>query len=172
MTATRLENIETEIPAETVAQIEGISASPAELGAAIGKAFGTLYAAMGQAGVAPVGAPRAIYTAWSPDEVRFTVAMPIAGPPGSQRDLDGFTIAQLPARPALRFTHRGPYRDIRSTYDQIEAWLRERGGITRPEDWARYSPMWEEYLNDPATTPESELLTHVFLSLRTARVPT
>jgi effector-binding domain-containing protein len=67
---------------------------------------------------------------------------------------------------ALRFVHHGPYRDVRNTYDRIEAWLRERGGIKTPADWARYSPMWEEYLNDPATTPESELITRIYLTLR------
>jgi hypothetical protein len=26
--------------------------------------------------------------------------------------------------------------------------------------------MWEEYLNDPAATPESELITRIYLTLR------
>jgi len=30
-------------------------------------------------------------------------------------------------------------------------------------DWARYTPMWEEYRNDPETTPEAELLTYIYL---------
>jgi AraC family transcriptional regulator len=168
MTATQLENMEVMVPATLVAQITGITCPPAELGSAIGKAFGRLYAAIGRASLMPSGAPRAIYTAWGPDAVTFTVAAPIASRPASPQHVEGVSIAELPARVALRFVHHGPYRDVRATYDQIEAWLRERGGIRTPEDWARYSPMWEEYLNDPATTPESELLTHIFLPLRAA----
>jgi effector-binding domain-containing protein len=30
-------------------------------------------------------------------------------------------------------------------------------------DWTRYMPMWEEYLNDPHTTSEAELVTHIYL---------
>ena len=165
MTVAQLESMEVLVPAALSAQVEGTS-TPAELGVAIGKAFGTLNAAIGRAGLVTCGAPRAIYTAWDPNEVRFTVAVPIDRSPTKQLDADGVRIAELPARVALRFVHRGPYRDIRATYDRIEAWLRERGGIKTPADWARYSPMWEEYLNDPTTTPEAELLTHVFLPLR------
>jgi AraC family transcriptional regulator len=165
MTTTQLESMEVQAPATLVAQIEGITAAPAELGAEIGKAFGRLFASIGQAGVTCIGAPRATYTAWGPDAVQFTVAAPIDRRPVEPMPANGATIAELPARTALRFVHRGPYRDIRATYEQIEAWLRERGGFKTAADWARYSPMWEEYLNDPSTTPESELLTHIFLPL-------
>ena len=55
---------------------------------------------------------------------------------------------------------------MRDTYDIIEAWLRARGAIKTTADRARYAPMWEEYLNDPATTPESELITRIYLTLR------
>ena len=128
-------------------------------------AFGTLYAAVGRAGLTPSGAPRAIYTAWGADEVGFAVAAPIDREPVTALDA-GVGTAKLPERVALRFVHRGPYREIKATYDQIESWLRERGGIKTPADWAHYCPMWEEYVNDPATTPESELVTNIFFSLR------
>lgn len=165
MTTTQIESMEVMVPSTLVAQLEGLTAKPEELGAAIGKAFGRLYAAIGRAGLAPSGPPQAIYTVWSPDEVRFTVAAPIERATATLLD-PGVSTATLPERTALRFVHRGPYRDIRTTYDQVESWLRERGGIRTPADWAHYSPMWEEYVNDPATTPESDLVTHIFLPLR------
>ncbi|HZI27629.1 MAG TPA: GyrI-like domain-containing protein [Gemmatimonadaceae bacterium] len=165
MTMTQMESTEVLVPATLVAQIEGLTTRPADIGAAVGKAFGTLYPTMGRAGLTPSGPPRVIYTGWGPDEVRFTVAAPIDGKPATPLDA-GVSTAKLPERVALRFVHRGPYRDIKATYDQIESWLRERGGITTPADWAHYSPMWEEYVNDPATTPESELVTNIFFSLR------
>ena len=38
-----------------------------------------------------------------------------------------------------------------------------KGPLQCEADWARYMPMWEEYLNDPQTTPEAELLTYIYL---------
>jgi effector-binding domain-containing protein len=165
MTMTQMESTEVLVPSTLVAQIEGLTAKPADIGAAVGKAFGTLYPAMGRAGLTPSGPPRVIYTGWGPGEVRFTVAAPIDREPAALLGA-GVSSARLPERVALRFVHRGPYREIKATYDQIESWLRERGGIKTPADWAHYSPMWEEYVNDPATTPESELVTNIFFSLR------
>lgn len=168
MTMTQLENMEVTVPATLVAQIEGLKTKPDDLGGEIGKAFGRLYAAIGRAGLKHSGPPRAIYTAWSQNEVSFSVAVPIDRAPATPLDVDGVRTARLPGVVALRFIHHGPYRDIRMTYDRIEAWLRERGGIRTPSDWAHYSPMWEEYVNDPATTPESDLETRVYLRLREA----
>ena len=165
MTATQIESMEVTVPEALVAQIEGLTTKPEALGAAIGNAFGSLYAAIGRAGLMASGAPRAIYTAWGPDEVSFVVAAPIDRAPATPLDAS-VSVATLPERVALRFVHHGPYRDIRSTYARIESWLRERGGIKTPADWAHYSPMWEEYMNDPAKTPESELKTRIFFSLR------
>ena len=150
-----------------VAQIEGLKVKPDDLGAETGKALGRLFAAIGRAGLKPSGPPRVIYAAWSPHEVAFTVAAPIDRLPASPL-ADGVGTTTLPGVVALRFIHHGPYREIRTTYDRIEAWLRERGGIRTPADWARYSPMWEEYMNDPSTTPESDLETRIFLKLRDA----
>ena len=161
---TQLENMEVSVPVTLVAQIEGLKTKPEHLGAEIGQAFGRLFGAIGQAGSRPIGPPRAIYTSWGLNEVCFTVAAPIDRAPATPLK-DGVTSAQLPGLVALRFVHHGPYRDIKATYDRIEAWLRERGGIRTPADWAKYCPMWEEYMNDPATTPESELVTRIYLTL-------
>ena len=35
-------------------------------------------------------------------------------------------------------------------------------------DWAKYMPMWEEYMNDPERTPAAELLTHIYLPAKPA----
>ena len=63
----------------------------------------------------------------------------------------------------LRFTHRGPYAGLMGTYGQITQFMLAKGRMESEADWARYMPMWEEYLNDPETTPEEELLTHIYL---------
>jgi effector-binding domain-containing protein len=166
MTATQLDSMEVTVPSALVAQLERSTSDPATIAATMGEAFETLYAAVQRNGLQTVGPPRAIYTTWSPDEVRFTVAVPIERAPPTPLDTPDVTVEALPECTALRFVHHGPYRELRSTYGRIEGWLRDRGGIKEPADWAKYAPMWEEYMNDPQTTPESELVTRIYLALR------
>jgi effector-binding domain-containing protein len=162
-TTSQLESMEVTVPQSLLAQLERTSSNMGDLGPDMSAAFGALYAAIARAGITPSGPPRAIYTAWGPNEVRFTVALPIDRAPAVVPE--GITVAASPERTALRFVHHGSYRELRATYGRIEAWLRERGGIKRPDDWARYAPMWEEYMNDPSTTPEADLVTRIYLTL-------
>jgi AraC family transcriptional regulator len=39
----------------------------------------------------------------------------------------------------------------------------EKQWMKSEADWARYMPMWEEYLNDPDSTPAAELVTYIYL---------
>lgn len=161
-----LESMEVSVPATLVTECRATStAEPGAISAAVGAAFQKLETFMKANGIGACGAPRVVYTQWSPNGVQFTAAIPISDVPKDVRDSSDVSIRSLPESSALRFIHRGPYRDVRNTYDRIEAWLRERGGIKTDADWARYSPMWEEYLNDPTTTPESELVTRIYLTL-------
>lgn len=163
-----LENMEVAVPASVVVQCRTSStADSGAISAAVGAAFAKITAFQAEHGIKPAGPPRVVYTEWSPAGVKFTAAIPIDDvPPPDVRDTAEVGIAAMPEARALRFVHHGPYRDIRATYDRIEAWLRSRGGIKTAADWARYSPMWEEYMNDPTTTPESELVTRIYLTLR------
>lgn len=162
-TTTQLESMEVTVPQALLAQLERTTTNTADLGPDMSAAFETLYAAVGKAGITPSGPPRAVYTAWGPNEVRFTVAVPIDRAPAVVPE--EITVAASPERTALWFVHHGPYRELRATYGRIEEWLRQRGGIKTPEDWSRYAPMWEEYMNDPTTTPESDLITRIYLTL-------
>lgn len=164
--ATVLESKEVAVPPALVLECSRTcAADPAAIAAAVGAAFQTIEEFRNAHAIAAAGMPRLIYTEWGPSGVRFTAAVPIADVPPNVADTADVSIKAIPESSALRFIHRGPYRDIRGTYDRIEAWLRERGGIKTPADWAHYSPMWEEYANDPATTPEAELITRIYLTL-------
>lgn len=161
-----LEFIEVEVPSVLAAQIPGqCEARPTAIGEAIGSAFGQLMAFEKQHKLAPVGPPRTIYAAHGPKGIEFVVAIPIAAPltqlvktgPGFIRELSGCK--------AMRFTHRGPYANMKDTYGQITAFLKSKGLMKTEADWAKYTPMWEEYLNDPHTTPEADLVTYIYLPL-------
>jgi effector-binding domain-containing protein len=163
---TNLESMEVTLPTTLVVECRATSTlDSSAISAAVGKAFEKIQAFQQANGITAAGPSRVVYTEWSPTGVHFTAAIPIAAVPPNVTNSADVSIATIPETQALRFLHRGPYRDIRTTYGRIEAWLRARGGIKTPSDWARYSPMWEEYMSDPATTPESELLTRIYLTL-------
>ena len=163
----KLESMEVMVPATLVAECHAASAAESSaISAAVAAAFLKIRAFLNTNGVSAAGAPRVVYTEWSAGGVKFSAAIPVAAVPPNVKDSADVSIEPTTESTALRFVHRGPYREVRNTYELIEAWLRARGGIKTAADWARYSPMWEEYLNDPATTPESELITRIYLTLR------
>jgi len=102
--------------------------------------------------LSPSGPPRAIYTAYGPQGVRFIAAIPIAKAPAATRMIGPGFVKNLVGSKAMRFTHRGPYADLKKTYGQITEYLKTKGLIKTEAEWSRYMPMWEEYLNDPQTT--------------------
>ena len=163
----RLESMEVMVPATLVAECRASSAAESNaIAAAVAAAFQKIQAFLNANGISAAGAPRVVYTEWSAGGVKFSAAIPIAAVPPDVKAGADVSVERTAESSALRFVHHGPYRDVRNTYDRIEAWLRERGGIKTAADWARYSPMWEEYLNDPATTPEPDLITRIYLTLR------
>jgi effector-binding domain-containing protein len=160
-----LEFVEVEVPAVLAAQMPGqCAAEPAAIATAVGQTFGKLMAFVEQYALKPAGPPRTIYTAYGADGVQFTAAMPIAAPPARPVEAGSGLVETLPAKKALRFTHHGPYANLATTYGRITGFLQAKGLMpTEGDCWARYMPMWEEYLNDPRTTPEAELLTYIYL---------
>lgn len=161
---TALEVREVYVPPALTLELEMTASSPADIGMAMGKAFSTLMNFVHGHTLVVAGPPRAIYQSWNGTETRFTAAIPIVDAPSGFVAQDVKVVSHTEQQ-ALRFTHHGAYKEIPGTYSQIDAWLRERGAVTTEADWTRYFPMWEEYIGDPATTPEQELMTYIFLPL-------
>ncbi|MEO8620916.1 MAG: GyrI-like domain-containing protein [bacterium] len=137
---------------------------PGDISAAMGAAFGTLMRVIHTHNLVIAGAPRAIYESWNVAGSRFRVAFPIVSIP-PDFDQPEAKVVTIPEQQALRFTHHGSYQTFKDTYAAISAWLHKRGGIKTDADWARYGPMWEEYVSDPTTTREQEMLTYIYLTL-------
>ncbi len=58
-------------------------------------------------------------------------------------------------------TFKGPYAELKRAYNWLfTTWLPESG------EEAGDNPCFEEYMNDPGTTPPTELLTNIHLSLK------
>lgn len=159
-----LEFTEVDVPPILAAQVRRESGvEPASIASAMGPAFGALMGFVGQHGLTMAGPPRAIYMAADGQRMQFIVAAPIAAPPAGPCAGDDAFVGSIPGGKALRFTHRGAYRDLMRTYGRITEFMQARGLMASEADWARYMPMWEEYVNDPDTTPEAELLTYIYL---------
>jgi len=157
---------EVSVPSALALEIEmTVGTGRGEVAAAMGRAFGTLMRAVHSRGLVIAGPPRATYQLWDGAGTHFRAEVPIVNAPKNFVESD-VKIAKLPEQRAMRFTHHGSYQTIRDTYMQIDAWLRERGMIKADADWSRFSPMWEEYVSDPNTTPERDLVTYIYLPLR------
>ena len=158
-----LQFTEVTVPPVLAVQVPGRGGSdPASISSSIGAAFGTLSDFLGRHTLKPAGPPRVIYTDYGAEGVSFKVVMPLAG--GSSASVEPpIEIGTLTGGETLRFTHRGSYRDLARTYGRITEFLKETGRMATEADWARYMPMWEEYINDPEKTPEADLVTRIYL---------
>lgn len=164
MTSTdTLEPTELDVPPARAAQHASETTSePDAISAEMSRAFQRLMEYVERHDLQIVGPPRSIYTGYEPTTVRFITALPIHGGEDLP-DEDLVTVGALPSGPVLRFTHVGPYDTLAGTYNAITAWMIEQGRMESEADWARYSPMWEEYVTDPETTPSDKLVTYIFL---------
>ncbi len=162
MSTPTMQPTEVHVEAVLAAQVD-LHCGPREIPATIGPAFGTAFGFIARHGLQCTGAPRVIYQTMDAADVRFTLAIPIAGAPAEPAG--PVRVAELPAAGTLRFTHVGPYDRLGETYEGITAWMLENGRMSSPADWAKYMPMWEEYPNDPQTTPPEQLLTYIHLPL-------
>jgi len=146
------------------AQVAGESASdPDAVARAVDKAFAKLFAFVKKNGLSAWGAPRALYTECGPERTKFIVAVPILKTPGEPIRGGSAYTGELAGGSAYRFTHRGSYGGLAATYDCITRFMTARGLMAGSDDWDRYMPMWEEYANNPAKTPEDDLLTYIYL---------
>jgi len=161
-----LEFAEVEVPRILAAQMPGaVGPDPAAIAGAMRSAFTELMAFVRQLKLSPSGPPRVIYMAHGPQGVRFTVVMPVAAPPATTRMIGPGFVKAIPAARAMRFTHHGPYAELAKTYGLLTEFLKAKGLMKTDADWAKYMPMWEEYLNDPQTTPPEKLLTYIYLPM-------
>ncbi len=159
-----LEFAEVEVAPVLAAQMPGQSATdPAAISEAMHVAFDELMGFLQCHKLAPSGPPRTIYTSYGAEEIKFVVVIPIASPPAEPVENGPGSVDTLAGTKALRFTHRGPYKDLMKTYGRITEFMKAKGLMQSEVDWVRYLPMWEEYLNDPHTTPQAELLTYIYL---------
>ena len=129
------------------------SMAPDDIGKAMGDAFGMLGKFIGENNVAVAGPALAIYHDYSDKGVVMDIGLPVAAgaKPGGEIQL-----GETPSGKALKAVHHGPYDTLRDTYDALGKYMEEN-------DIAMPPLSWEVYVSDPATTPEPELVTEIFM---------
>lgn len=115
-----------------------------ELPTFFGDAYGRLFEVIGQDGLTVTNPPLAHYYGMPTDLVDVEAAVPIAEPYDGSADVVAGT---LPPADAVEALHFGPYDTLTDTYEQVAAWMSERG-FTPGYD------MWEFYLTDATLEPD------------------
>lgn len=107
-------------------------------------AIESVLARLGEAGVAPAGAPFSRYRGDVGRTVDVEIGFPV--PDGTDPVAD-LVMGTLPAGRAVEVTHVGDYESLRDTYAAIESWVGEHRVTLREE-------CWEIYEAGPASDPD------------------
>jgi effector-binding domain-containing protein len=122
------------------------------------EAFKSVYGAMDKLGAKADGAPMTIYTATSDTGFEFQAAVPVARAPAARPPSD-IKVGKSPAGTALKFVHRGSYDEMDTTYEAIAHHLEERNLEAK-------DLFVEQYMKDPVTTPEDDLVVEIYVPLK------
>ena len=121
-------------------------------------AFKTVNAFLAKQGIKPAGPPMTIYTSTDDSSFTFEAAVPVADPPADPPKGD-IAVGKSPAGRAFKFSHRGSYDAMDSTYEAITNFLDDKQLEAR-------DLFIEEYVTDPVTTPEDKLVINIFVPIK------
>lgn len=163
-TTHRLEIVDTHVdPVSAIITDVPAYAGAEAMTAALVRGFGKLMCFAQRAGLTVVGHPRAIRTAPSQTLGSASLALPVVVPAREVVQTPTIRFGDLPGMPAWRFSHRGTYQGLAGTYALITQWLLSRGVLASEAEWGRLTPVWEEYVCDPASTLLDEVLTFIYI---------
>lgn len=119
------------------------------------EALKTVFAAVGQRGLKAAGPPLVVYLRADDTGFDFEAGVPLETAPAG-RDGPEPRVRDVPAGRALRFSHRGSFDNMDSTYEALTNHLDEK----RLEVKDMYM---EEYLTDPLATPDDQLQVTIYV---------
>ena len=122
----------------------------------LGQAYGAIMQYVGPLGAQPCGAPFVAYYNMDMQDLDIEIGFPFAQELAGQGEIQA---GEIPGGKAATCLHIGPYDQVRGAYEALQKWFGSH----------RYIPTgvaYEFYLNDPQTTPPSELQTQVVFPLK------
>ena len=140
-----------------VAYVEASSSQDlAAIGAAIGASLGKVGAFMKANGLSQAGPVMTINRKRADGVYEFDAAVPVDKLPEKEIPADSpVRIKETPAGRVVKVVHKGAYAALPATYEKLEAYVALRGLKIA-------GPAWDEYISDPVTTAEAELITNVY----------
>lgn len=133
---------------------------PEAIGTAVAEAYGQIGAFMATHKLAMSGPPVAITTSRTEEAWQFEAGLPLAELPELEVDpASPVQIRQTPGGKTARGVSVGPYADLSANWEKVRTWVAAHG-------YEEAGMAWEEYVSDPASTPEEELVTHLHLPVR------
>jgi effector-binding domain-containing protein len=106
------------------------------------------------------GAPMTIYTSTDDTGFKFQAAVPVKDAPSLPAESE-IKVGKSPAGAALKFVHRGSYDAMDTTYEAITDHLEEKK-LEAKELFV------EQYMKDPVTTAEDDLVIDIYVPLKEA----
>jgi effector-binding domain-containing protein len=107
--------------------------------------------------ISPSGPPLAIYSDWDGEQMTVRVGFPVS--PGDLEKARGDIAAgHTPSGRSLKALHHGAYSRLRETYATLEKHFANAHA-------AMPALTWENYVSDPETTPEADLITEIYMPL-------
>ena len=127
------------------------------IGVALGVAYSRLSGYMTARGLRQAAAPIAIFHGESNGSLRMDAAIPVDR---TDAESDGpIRAGRTFAGRAVKAVYRGPYAGLGAANEQVRAYLVAAG-------LKQAGPSWEQYLSDPGTTPQDELITHIYYPIQ------
>ena len=152
-------NIEvTDQKAQIAVAVRKENATMAEISLVATEGLQKVFGFLARQGVEIAGAPYLAYTNGNADFTRFDVELGI--PIREEIAVDGdFLLSKTCEGKAITATHKGAYQDVEAVYSALMEYMAEN----KLESTGVY---YDYYLNNPADTLESELLTQVVFPIR------
>jgi effector-binding domain-containing protein/uncharacterized protein YndB with AHSA1/START domain len=150
-----------EVKPVTIAFVPATSTKEEQaIAAAIGGAYGKVGLFMTKNGLKQAAAPITINKKWDSAGYEFDAAIPVDHAPEKAVPADSAVqLKETYGGKALKVVHKGAYRNMETTYNQLLAWMAAYG-------YESSGPPWDEYVSDPGNTAEAELITHIFMPLK------
>ena len=148
---------DTTLTAKTIVYVKGNGVWDSAFDTISG-AFKKLKTYIDKEGLKTDGPPMTIFTQTDDTGFQFQAAVPIAEPPKNPPRGD-IAIGQSPEGHALKFIHHGSYDELDNTYEAITNYLDEKKLEAK-------DLFVEQYMKDPVTTPEDDLVVEVYVPLK------
>ncbi|MEN6408291.1 MAG: GyrI-like domain-containing protein [Anaerolineaceae bacterium] len=123
----------------------------------LGSGYGAIMQQLSAQGIFPSGAPFVVYYNMDMEDLDIELGFPVGG--ASATVQAPVQVSSLPASHVAACVYKGPYTEMGSAYETLNAFIREHG--LEPQ-----GVVYEFYLNDPVTTPPDQLETRIVFPLK------